>query len=108
MPSRVRLALVVAATLVLVGLAGLAAYLAGQETAQTAGFAGAIRPPDARGEDFEGLRDEEGRRVSLAGMQGEPVVVTFLYTRCENSCPVIADQVRLALDQLGEDVPAVA
>ncbi len=42
-------------------------------------------------------------------MRGRPVLVTFLYTQCEDSCPVIADQVRGALDELGEeDVPAIA
>ncbi len=108
MAPRLRLALVVCAALVLAGVAGAAAWLAGERTAEQAGFAGAIRPPTARAAELTGLRDEEGRAVSLASMRGRPVVVTFLYTQCEDSCPVIADQVRGALDELGEDVPAIA
>ncbi len=109
MAPRLRLALVVCAALVLAGAAGTAAWLGGERAAEQAGFAGAIRPPTARGAELTGLRDEEGRPVSLAAMRGRPVLVTFLYTQCEDSCPVIADQVRGALDELGADgVPAIA
>jgi len=108
MAPRLRLALVVCATLLLAGAAGAAAWLAGERTAEQAGFAGAVRPPTATGAELTGLRDEEGRPVSLAALRGRPVVVTFLYTQCEDSCPVIADQVRAGLDELGEDVPAIA
>jgi protein SCO1 len=34
------------------------------------------------------LRDQQGRRVSLASFRGRPVVVTFLDSRCTNLCPV--------------------
>jgi protein SCO1/2 len=34
--------------------------------------------------------------------------VTFLYTSCEDTCPVQAAQIRGALDELGRDVPVVA
>jgi protein SCO1/2 len=36
------------------------------------------------------------------------VIVTFLYTHCEDTCPIQAQTVRGALDQLGHDVPALA
>ena len=36
------------------------------------------------------------------------MIVTFLYTTCEETCPTQAQQVKAALDELGEDVPAVA
>jgi protein SCO1/2 len=36
------------------------------------------------------------------------VVVTFLYTHCEDTCPVQAQTVRGALDRLGHDLPAIA
>jgi protein SCO1 len=36
------------------------------------------------------------------------VVVTFLYTHCEDTCPIQAQTIRGALDQLGHDVPALA
>jgi protein SCO1/2 len=41
-------------------------------------------------------------------MRGKPVVVTFLYTTCRDTCPVTAQQIRIALDDLGYDVPVVA
>jgi protein SCO1/2 len=108
MAPRLRLALAVTAILLFAGVAGAAAWIAGERTAERAGFAGALRPPTARGAELTGLRDEDGRAVSLRALRGRPVVVTFLYTRCEDSCPVIADQVRSALDELDEDVPAIA
>ena len=44
----------------------------------------------------------------MRSLRGKPVVVTFLYTHCEDTCPVQAQTVRGALDQLGHDVPAIA
>ena len=41
-------------------------------------------------------------------MRGKPVVVTFLYTTCQDTCPLTAQQIRIALDDLGHDVPVVA
>jgi protein SCO1/2 len=35
-------------------------------------------------------------------------VVTFLYTTCEDTCPLIGQQIRVALDRLGRDVPVFA
>jgi protein SCO1/2 len=44
----------------------------------------------------------------MRDFRGQPVIVTFLYTTCEDTCPVQAQTVRGALDDLGEDVPAIA
>ena len=41
-------------------------------------------------------------------LRGRPVIVTFLYTTCDDTCPAQAQTVRGALDDLGEDVPALA
>jgi protein SCO1/2 len=41
-------------------------------------------------------------------LRGRPVIVTFLYTTCRETCPIMAQTVRGALDQLGHDVPALA
>ena len=46
--------------------------------------------------------------VRLSDMRGKPVVVTFLYTTCRDTCPLTAQQIRVALDDLGHDVPVVA
>jgi protein SCO1 len=80
----------------------------GAETA-TAGsrFEGAIMPAGLRAPDFE-LRDQDGEPVSMRELRGKPVLVTFLYTTCEETCPLQAQTVRGALDELGHDLPAIA
>jgi protein SCO1 len=70
-------------------------------------FAGAAMPANARAPDFE-LRDEQGRPVSMRELRGGPVVVTFLYSHCQDTCPITAQTIRGALDDLGHDVPALA
>ena len=71
------------------------------------GFAGSPLPRGLRAPDFS-LRDEQGKPLSLRRFRGRPVLVTFLYTTCEDSCPAQAQTVRGALDELGHDLPAVA
>jgi protein SCO1 len=70
-------------------------------------FAGAVMPEGLRAPDFE-LTNQDGEPVSMRALRGRPVVVTFLYTTCEDSCPIQAQTVRGALDELGHDVPALA
>jgi protein SCO1 len=70
-------------------------------------FQGAVMPDGLRAPDFK-LRNQDGERVSMRDLRGDPVLVTFLYTNCDDTCPAQAQTVRGALDQLGEDVPALA
>ena len=63
-------------------------------------FAGALRPEGMPPEDFT-LRDQDGRRVSLADYRGRVVVLSFMYSTCKDTCPLEADQIRAALDDLG-------
>jgi protein SCO1 len=70
-------------------------------------FEGAIMPEGVRAPDFE-LRDQDGEPISMREFRGDPVIVTFLYTTCEDTCPLQAQTIRGALDQLGHDVPAIA
>ncbi len=79
-------------------------------TVSPSGFAGAVSPEGARASDFR-LRDEEGRPVSLRAERGRVTVLTFLYTTCEDTCPIAASQILGALDDLpgeGRDVGALA
>jgi protein SCO1/2 len=71
------------------------------------GFEGSRMPPGVRAPDFT-LRNQDGDRVSMRELRGRPVIVTFLYTTCDDTCPAQAQTVRGALDDLGEDVPALA
>jgi protein SCO1 len=73
----------------------------------TSRFEGAVMPDGLRAPDFT-LTNQDGERISMRDFRGEPVIVTFLYTTCEDTCPVQAQTVRGALDELGEDVPAIA
>ena len=73
----------------------------------SARYAGAVMPRGVRAPDFA-LRDQDGRPVSMRRFRGRPVLVTFLYTSCEETCPGQAQAVRGALDELGHDLPALA
>jgi protein SCO1/2 len=108
MAARLRLALMVAGTLVLVGALGVVLLTRPDDrpALQRGGFAGSLRPAIPPS-DFT-LRDETGRAVSLADFRGRVTVLTFLYTTCEDTCPVTATTIRGALDDLGHDVPALA
>lgn len=72
-----------------------------------AGFEGSRMPAGVRAPDFT-LRNQDGEQVSMRALRGKPVIVTFLYTTCDDTCPAQAQTVRGALDDLGEDVPALA
>jgi protein SCO1 len=71
------------------------------------GFAGALRPAGIPPADFA-LRDQDGRPAALAAYRGRPVIVTFMYSTCKDTCPLMADQIRGALDEVGHDVPTLA
>jgi protein SCO1 len=79
----------------------------GRATGQSSLFEGAILPAGVRAPDFR-LRDQRGRRVTMNEYRGRPVIVTFLYSHCHDTCPIQAQQIKGALDQLGHDVPALA
>jgi protein SCO1/2 len=70
-------------------------------------FEGALLPPGVRAPNFK-LRDERGRTVTMKEYRGRPVVVTFLYSHCHDTCPIQAQQIKGALDLLGRDLPALA
>jgi protein SCO1/2 len=67
-----------------------------------AGFDGALLPGGLRAPGFT-LTDQRGRRVSLAQYRGRVAILTFLSPACRPSCPLIAQQIRGALDELGAD-----
>ena len=108
MNPRVAIALVLVAVFAL-GATVLAASGSSDEEPSGGGsaFEGAVMPSGLKAPDFE-LRNQDGEPISMRSLRGKPVVVTFLYTNCEDSCPAQAQTVRGALDQLGHDVPAIA
>jgi protein SCO1/2 len=64
-------------------------------------FKGAVRPQAPPGEFA--LRNQDGELVRLADLRGKVVVLSPTYMTCEESCPVAAQQIRGALDDLAED-----
>jgi protein SCO1 len=105
MPFRVQLAVVLAATFAVVA-AGALILSRDPDTAPASTPQGALRPPDIPPSDFR-LRDQDGRLTTLADVRGEVTIVTFLYTTCDDTCPLAAQQIRVALDRLGHDVPVL-
>jgi protein SCO1 len=107
MPARARLALMVASILALLGATGFVVLSdPGVKDTGAGGFQGAVRPAIPP-QDFA-LRDQDGKAVSLAAYRGRPVILTFMYSTCRDTCPLTAQQIKGALDDLGHDVPALA
>jgi protein SCO1 len=79
----------------------------GESPGMGQGFEGARMPKGLRAPDFA-LRNQDGETVAMRGLRGRPVIVTFLYTSCEDSCPAQAQVVKGALAELGHEVPALA
>src|SRR5436305_1538676 len=75
--------------------------------AAAARFDGGLLPPGLRIPRFR-LRDQDGREVSDRSLLGRPAVITFLYTHCHDTCPITAQQVKGALDDLRSPVTAIA
>jgi protein SCO1/2 len=89
------------------GAVVLAAGRGDEDEGSPDSFEGALMPEGVPAPDFR-LRNQDGDSISMRSLRGRPVVVTFLYTTCQDSCPIMAHTVRGALDQLGHDVPALA
>lgn len=108
-PARLRLTLVLATACLVTALAAVVLLADGSDSAGAGptGFHGGIRPPAARAVDFR-LRDQDGKPATMAAYRDQLVVVTFLYSTCEDTCPLTAQQIRGALDDLGHDVPVLA
>jgi protein SCO1 len=106
MAPRLRLVLLAVASMVLLCALAIVLLVKPEAQSDAVGFAGATRPPiPARSWS---LLDQDGRVARVGAPAGGPSIVTFLYTHCQDSCPVTASTVRGALDQLGTTVPAYA
>jgi cytochrome oxidase Cu insertion factor (SCO1/SenC/PrrC family) len=54
------------------------------------------------------LIDQNGAPVSLAGLRGRTVILTFLDPTCTSDCPLIAQELRVVDQELGTDATHVA
>lgn len=71
----------------------------------SSGFDGALLPA-ARAHELT-LTDQRGRRISLRQYRGQVTILTFLSSTCRPTCPLIAQQIRGALDELDHTVPVL-
>ena len=49
------------------------------------------------------LTSQDGAQISLADLRGKVVAVTFIFTRCTDTCPVLTPMMSLVQDRLGRD-----
>ncbi|MGI9082360.1 MAG: SCO family protein [Thermoleophilaceae bacterium] len=108
MNPRVLIALVVGAALALGAVVMLAAGRDEPREAAALRFEGATLPQGVRAPELAGVRTQDGERLRMRSLRGGPVIITFLYTTCEDTCPTQAQQVKGALNELGARVPAIA
>jgi protein SCO1/2 len=108
MPVRVRLTLMLAATFVLLGALAFVLF-ANNSSGDTGGpgFQGALRPPGIPPVHFS-LEDQDGKVATLDQYRGQPVILTFMYSTCKDTCPLTAQQIKGALDDVGKSVPTLA
>jgi protein SCO1 len=84
--------------------AAAAARAVAENAQASTGFDGALLPRGVSAPDFT-LTDQQGRRVSLGQYRGRVAILTFLSSTCHPTCPLIAQQIRGALDELGTHPP---
>jgi protein SCO1/2 len=104
----IAVAVIVVAAMLVVELSGSS----GRGSAASAGspvssgpessFEGAPYPAGLAAADFT-LRNQYGQAVSLGEYRGRVVLLSFLYSTCGDTCVVIAEQVKAALDELEEE-----
>src|SRR3974390_2724298 len=49
------------------------------------------------------LTSQDGSQISLADLHGKVVAVTFIFTRCSATCPVLTPLMSLVQERLGQD-----
>ncbi len=68
---------------------------------------GAVVTPPAPTYDFS-LHDQTNQQVSLSSLRGKAVAMTFLYTHCPDICPLTAEKLHEAYQQLGGTAKRIA
>lgn len=103
LPALILLLLVVAAvSFLLVKGPGKPALPGGaQQTAAAGGYFGTLALPAEQAPPIH-LRNYLGQSVTLSEYRGKAVLVTFLYANCPDICPLIASNLRVALNMLGK------
>jgi protein SCO1/2 len=71
------------------------------------GFYGATAPESVPAVNFS-LPNQNGQTISLAQYRGQVVVLTFVYSTCQDTCPIVVAQIRGAVNDLTHRVPVIA
>jgi protein SCO1/2 len=96
-----RLALIALMCLVIGALGGLLTASLTRSEPVEARFV----PPREPAFDFT-LRDQDGRPARLADARGQVIAMTFIYTSCRDLCPAEGQDVKTALDMVGDGAVA--
>lgn len=81
-----------------------------QATASQQKFDGAVASPPRPAAPLR-LRNYLGEPVDLESYRGKAVLITFIYTHCPDTCPLIVSHIKTALSLLGpkaKDVQVIA
>lgn len=112
-PSRFLLGALSAVALLAAGVASVSALAISTDSRSVPAapqFAGPTFPPHLRAAQFA-LTDQNGRRITLTDYRGRVMVLSFMYSGCRDTCPLMATEIRGALDELpdaGRAVPVLA
>lgn len=82
------------------------AFAAAQRVGQSEPPRYAGTPLDKVAANFQ-LTNQQGKRVSLADWRDGVVVLTFMDSRCEETCPITAAELRATSQALGQDAQSV-
>src|SRR5438270_12697454 len=91
-----------ALTLTLLAFASLAVLMLVQPRGADPAAQEQALPEIAPAPDFA-LTSQDGAPVKLADFRGKVVAVTFIFTRCTATCPVLTPMMSFVQDRLGSD-----
>jgi len=74
-------------------------------TAPTTLSADIIIPANSMPAPELGIRDQHSQPVSVSGLRGRVVAITFLDSHCKQLCPIEADQLAEVQQKLGKQFP---
>lgn len=92
--------MIIRAAPVLIAITLVSLIAAGQHDVRTSSHQ--QLPKIAPAPDFM-LTSQDGAQVTLTDFRGKVVAVTFIYTSCTSTCPVLTPMMSFVQDQLGRD-----
>lgn len=100
LPLLVIVVIVGGAALLIAGVGKSTPTVAGGQAVKSTTFAGLEASPPRPEYPLE-LRNYMGQRINIRQYLGKAVLVTFLYTKCPDVCPIITSNLRVAQNLMG-------